>query len=211
MTSPGRFITFEGVEGAGKSSNLGWAAELLRSAGIEVVITREPGGTPLAEALRDLLLTPHQEPVSPDTELLLIFAARAQHLAQVIRPALAAGKWVLCDRFTDATYAYQGGGRGLSTQHISVLETLVQQQLRPDCTLLFDIDARQGLARAGKRGSLDRFEQEGPAFFERIRNAYLERADAEPARFRVLDAGAPLDEVREQVREVIDALVSEHG
>ncbi|MBA3980767.1 MAG: dTMP kinase [Alcanivorax sp.] len=210
MSSRGRFITFEGVEGAGKSSNLGWAAELLRAAGIEVVITREPGGTPLAEALRDLLLAPHDEPVAADTELLLIFAARAQHLQQVIRPALDAGKWVLCDRFTDATYAYQGGGRGLSMTRIGALEQLVQGDLRPDCTVLFDIDVLTGLARAGKRGQLDRFEREDRAFFERIRSTYLSRAEAEPARFHRLDAGAPLDEVRQQVQTLIDTLVSRY-
>lgn len=210
MSSRGRFITFEGVEGAGKSSNLGWAAELLRAAGIEVVITREPGGTPLAEALRDLLLAPHDEPVAADTELLLIFAARAQHLQQVIRPALDAGKWVLCDRFTDATYAYQGGGRGLSMTRIGALEQLVQGDLRPDCTVLFDIDVLTGLARAGKRGQLDRFEREDRAFFERIRSTYLSRAEAEPARFHRLDAGAPLDEVRQQVQALIDTLVSRY-
>ncbi|WP_111656751.1 dTMP kinase [Isoalcanivorax indicus] len=211
MSSRGRFITFEGVEGAGKSSNLGWAAELLRAAGIEVVISREPGGTPLAEALRNLLLAPHEEAVAPDTELLLIFAARAQHLQQVIRPALDAGKWVLCDRFTDATYAYQGGGRGLSMTRIGALEQLVQGDLRPDCTVLFDIDVLTGLARAGKRGTLDRFEREDRAFFERIRSTYLARAEAEPERFRCLDAGAPLDEVRQQVQTLIDALVAQHG
>ena len=210
MSSRGRFITFEGVEGAGKSSNLGWAAELLRAAGIEVVITREPGGTPLAEALRDLLLAPHDEPVAADTELLLIFAARAQHLQQVILPALEAGKWVLCDRFTDATYAYQGGGRGVSMTRIGALEQLVQGDLRPDCTVLFDIDVLTGLARAGKRGQLDRFEREDRAFFERIRSTYLSRAEAEPARFHRLDAGAPLDEVRQQVQALIDTLVSRY-
>ncbi|MBZ2187724.1 dTMP kinase [Alcanivorax sp. JB21] len=207
----GRFITFEGVEGAGKSSNLGWAAELLRAEGIEVTITREPGGTPLAEALRDLLLAPHEEPVAPDTELLLIFAARAQHLQQVIRPALAAGKWVLCDRFTDATYAYQGGGRGLPVDHIAALETLVQGDLRPDATFLFDIDVLTGLSRAGKRGKLDRFEQEERAFFERIRESYMRRAADDPTRFRLIDAGAPLDEVRMQVQALIAEQVSARG
>lgn len=207
----GRFITFEGVEGAGKSSNLGWAAELLRAEGIEVTITREPGGTPLAEALRDILLAPHEEPVAADTELLLIFAARAQHLQQVIRPALASGKWVLCDRFTDATYAYQGGGRGLPVDHIATLEHLVQGDLRPDATFLFDIDVLTGLSRAGRRGKLDRFEQEERAFFERIRETYMRRAADAPARFRLIDAGAPLDEVRTQVQELIAEQVHAHG
>jgi len=208
MTSVrGRFITFEGVEGAGKSSNLAWTAELLRANQIEVLITREPGGTPFAEAIRDLLLRDQPEPVAPTTELLLIFAARAQHIAQVIEPALAAGTWVLCDRFTDATYAYQGGGRGLPQAHIATLEQLVQGALRPDHTLLFDLPVVEGLRRAGKRGALDRFEREERAFFERIREHYLARQQAEPARFSLIDAAAPLDEVRERVQQVIDDIV----
>lgn len=156
----GLFITLEGPEGAGKSTNRDYLAMCLRAAGIEVLLTREPGGTPLAERIRELLLAPSDEPMAADTELLLVFAARAQHLAKVIRPALARGCVVLCDRFTDATYAYQGGGRGLSQQRIAELERFVQGDLRPDLTLLFDLPVEQGLARAAARGRLDRFEQE---------------------------------------------------
>lgn len=199
-----RFITFEGGEGAGKSSNLAFVADWLRARGIEVLVTREPGGTPLAEKIRDVLLQPHDEPVAPDTELLLMFAARAQHLAEVIRPALARGCWVLCDRFTDATYAYQGGGRGLDMNTIAALEQLVQGDLRPDLTLLFDIPVAQGMARAGRRGALDRIEQESLAFFERIRQCYLARASAEPGRMRVLDAGQSLEQVQAQLGALLE-------
>ena len=203
----GRFITFEGTEGAGKSTNIEAAAERLRQRGKTVCITREPGGTPLAERIRDLLLARSEEPLAPGTELLLIFAARAQHLERVIRPALAAGDWVLCDRFTDATYAYQGGGRGLSMSHIAELEQLVQGDLRPDITLLFDLPVAEGMARAGRRGELDRFEIERQTFFERVRKTYLDRARAESARFRRIDALQPLATVREQVLAVIDAVL----
>ena len=207
----GCFITFEGIEGAGKTSNLAWAAELLRASQIEVLITREPGGTPCAEAIRELLLVEREETIAPVTELLLIFAARAQHIHQVIEPALAAGKWVLCDRFTDATYAYQGGGRGLPQAQITTLEQLVQGTLRPDRTLLFDLPVEQGLRRAGRRGALDRFEREQADFFERIRQTYLQRQQAEPARFRLIEAGAGLDEVRERVQVLIHDAITEHG
>jgi len=160
----GLFITLEGPEGAGKSTNREYLAERLRAAGIEVVLTREPGGTPLAERIREVLLAPVDEVMNPDTELLLVFAARAQHLAEVIRPALARGAVVLCDRFTDSTYAYQGGGRGLSLERIAALETFVQGDLRPDLTLIFDLPVEVGLARASARGRLDRFELEGRTF-----------------------------------------------
>lgn len=168
----GLFITLEGPEGAGKSTNREYLAERLRAAGIEVVLTREPGGTPLAERIREVLLAPIEEVMNPDTELLLVFAARAQHLAEVIRPALARGAVVLCDRFTDSTYAYQGGGRGLSLERIAALETFVQGDLRPDLTLVFDLPVEIGLARASARGRLDRFELEGQAFFNAVRNAF---------------------------------------
>lgn len=192
----GLFITLEGPEGAGKSTNREYLAERLRERGIEVLLTREPGGTPLAERVRELLLTPSDEPMAADTELLLVFAARAQHLAQVIRPALVRGCVVLCDRFTDATYAYQGGGRGVPEARIAVLENFVQSGLRPDLTLIFDLPVEVGLARAAARGRLDRFEQEGRGFFEAVRQAYLRRARAEPQRYRVLDAAQPLDQVQ---------------
>lgn len=199
----GLFITLEGPEGAGKSTNRDYLAMCLRAAGIEVLLTREPGGTPLAERIRELLLAPSDEPMAADTELLLVFAARAQHLAQVIRPALARGGVVLCDRFTDATYAYQGGGRGLSQQRIAELERFVQGDLRPDLTLLFDLPVEQGLARAAARGRLDRFEQEQRSFFEAVRQTYLQRAALAPQRYRLLDASQSL----QQVQAAIDGLV----
>ena len=199
----GLFITLEGPEGAGKSTNREYLAERLRAAGIEVLLTREPGGTPLAERIREVLLAPIDEVMNPDTELLLVFAARAQHLAQVIRPALARGEVVLCDRFTDATYAYQGGGRGLPQARIATLEQFVQGDLRPDLTLVFDLPVDIGLQRAAARGRLDRFEQEQRGFFEAVRQAYLQRARAEPARYRLLDAAQPLA----GVQAAIDALL----
>ena len=199
----GLFITLEGPEGAGKSTNREYLAECLRRQGMDVLLTREPGGTPLAERIRELLLAPSAEPMASDTELLLVFAARAQHLAQVIRPALERGCVVLCDRFTDATYAYQGGGRGLSTSRIAVLEAFVQGDLRPDLTLIFDLPVEVGLARAAARGRLDRFEQEGQAFFQAVRQAYLQRAAAQPQRYRIIDAGQSLA----QVQLSLDALL----
>ncbi|WCR43554.1 dTMP kinase [Stutzerimonas stutzeri] len=203
----GLFVTLEGPEGAGKSTNREYLADRLRARGLDVVLTREPGGTPLAERIRDLLLTPADEPMAIDTELLLVFAARAQHLAQVIRPALARGAVVLCDRFTDATYAYQGGGRGLPLERIEQLETFVQGDLRPDLTLIFDLPVEVGLARAAARGRLDRFEQEGMCFFEAVRSAYLQRAEAAPSRYRVLDAGQPLSAVQRDVEALIPELL----
>ncbi|HEY5789111.1 MAG TPA: dTMP kinase [Gammaproteobacteria bacterium] len=202
----GRFITVEGGEGAGKSTNLAFVAERVAAAGHRVQVTREPGGTPLGEEIRGLLLGHRDGGMAGDSELLLMFAARAEHLAQVIRPALAAGTWVVCDRFTDATYAYQGGGRGVDLQRIARLEALVQGELRPDLTLLLDLDVADGLARAGRRGTADRFEAETAAFFARVRACYLERAAAEPQRFRVIDAGLPLAEVQARIAEALDAL-----
>lgn len=199
----GLFITLEGPEGAGKSTNRDYLAARLREQGVDVVMTREPGGTPLAERIRELLLAPSEERMAVDTELLLMFAARAQHLAEVIRPALVRGAVVLCDRFTDATYAYQGGGRGLPVERIAILEAFVQGELRPDLTLVFDLPVEVGLSRAAARGRLDRFEQEGQAFFEAVRHAYLQRAGQQPQRYRLLDAAQPLS----AVQQAIDALV----
>ena len=201
----GLFITLEGPEGAGKSTNREYLAERLRERGIEVVLSREPGGTPLAERIRELLLAPSDEAMDSDTELLLVFAARAQHLAQVIRPALARDAVVLCDRFTDATYAYQGGGRGLGAARIAELERFVQGELRPDLTLVFDLPVEVGLSRAAARGRLDRFEQEERGFFEAVRRTYLQRAAAVPTRYRVLDAAQSLD----AVQRAIDGLLPE--
>ncbi|MQX54251.1 dTMP kinase [Alcanivorax sediminis] len=204
----GRFITLEGGEGAGKSSNMEWLAERLRAAGKTVLLTREPGGTPLAESIREVLLAPSEETMADDTELLLVFAARAQHLAEKIRPALARGEWVLCDRFVDATWAYQGAGRGLDRQAIGSLEQWVVANSQPDMTILFDIPVEAGMARAGKRAALDRIEQEDMAFFERIRECYLQRANQQPGRFRVVDALQPLEAVRDQIAPLIEEMLS---
>ena len=203
----GLFITLEGPEGAGKSTNREYLAERLREQGIDVLLTREPGGTPLAERIRELLLDPSDESMAADTELLLVFAARAQHLQQVIRPALARGCVVLCDRFTDATYAYQGGGRGLSVERIAQLEQFVQGELHPDLTLIFDLPVEIGLARAAARGRLDRFEQEGRGFFEAVREAYLQRAAQAPQRYRVLDAGQSLAQVQADIDTLLPTLL----
>ncbi|MDG1581911.1 dTMP kinase [Pseudomonas sp. GOM6] len=203
----GLFITLEGPEGAGKSTNREYLAARLKEHGIEVVLSREPGGTPLAERIRELLLTPSDEVMNSDTELLLVFAARAQHLAEVIRPALRRGAVVLCDRFTDATYAYQGGGRGLSEARIAELERFVQGGLRPDLTLVFDLPVEVGLARAAARGRLDRFEQEGQGFFEAVRQAYLQRATQAPERYRVLDAAQSLERVQRDIDAVLPLIL----
>jgi dTMP kinase len=202
-TPRGRFITLEGVEGAGKSTQLAFAREVLEQAGVEVVVTREPGGTPLGEELRALLLEHRADGMSIDAELLLMFAARAEHLARVIRPALAAGRWVLCDRFTDATYAYQGGGRGVPDERIAVLERWVQLDLRPDLTLLFDVPVAIGLGRANRRGAPDRFEAEGESFLERVRARYRLGAVREPDRVRLIDATAQPDKVKAAMREIV--------
>ena len=184
----GTFITIEGVEGAGKSTVMNRIAAWLEQHGHRVVRTREPGGTELAEAIRDILLDRHNKDLAGLTELLLMFAARAQHLEQLIRPALECGDTVLCDRFTDATWAYQGGGRGLPAAQIAALEELVHGDLQPDLTLLLDLPVRDGLARASRRSASDRFESESVAFFERVRQNYLERAAANQQRFVVIDA-----------------------
>ncbi len=199
----GRFITVEGGEGVGKTTNLDFIESLLRESGHDVIRTREPGGTPLAESVRELLLAPREESVAELTELLLVFAARAQHIEQVIKPALARGQWVLCDRFTDATYAYQGAGRGMDTDAIATLEQLVQQDLRPDLTLLLDVPVEIGMARASARSAPDRFESEQLNFFELVRAEYLRRAAAEPERFTVIDASPSLADVQMQITHAI--------
>lgn len=204
---PGKFITLEGGEGVGKTTNLAFIEARLRAAGIDVRVTREPGGTPLGEDIRGLLLGHRHEGMASDTELLLMFAARAEHLDKVIRPALAAGLWVLCDRFTDATYAYQGGGRGIAWEHIAQLEQWVQGELRPDLTLLLDVPISVGLQRAGDRSAPDRFEREQSVFFERVRAAYLEQAQLEPRRYRIIDAAQPLDAVQRALGNVLDAYI----
>ena len=203
----GKFITVEGIEGVGKTTNMEFLQQLITAADKELVVTREPGGTPLGEAIRGLLLDPAYKGMTPDCELQLMFAARAEHLDKVIKPAIETGQWVLCDRFTDATYAYQGGGRGLDTEMIASLEQLVQGAFRPDLTLLLDVPVEIGLARAGKRGKLDRFEQETVAFFERVRQAYLEMAAIHDRRYRVIDAVVPLDQVQQQIAEALQVML----
>lgn len=203
----GCFITVEGTEGVGKSTNIEFLCSLLQERGIEIVLTREPGGTPMAEELRNLLLQPREENVSEDAELLLMFAARAQHIENVIKPALERGAWVISDRFTDATFAYQGGGRGVNQESISLLESLVQKGLQPDLTLLLDLDVETGLARASARSAPDRFEQEKVAFFEKVRAAYLKRAANDPLRFSVIDASVELDAVQRQIAQAVNRFV----
>ena len=197
------FITVEGIEGAGKSSNIAFTESLLRSHGHDVLLTREPGGTPLGEELRQLLLGHKHDGMHDLTELLLMFAARAEHLHGKILPALEAGKWVICDRFTDATYAYQGGGRQLDTSAIATLENLVQENRRPDLTLLLDLPVETGLARAAKRSEPDRFERQKLEFFQRVREAYLQIAHQQPDRVKVIDASLELDRVQEQISKTL--------
>jgi len=202
----GKFITVEGIEGVGKTTNIDFIHQQLVAAGRDVVLTREPGGTPLGEAVRGLLLDPEYTGMDSTCELQLMFAARAEHLAKVVWPALEKGQWVLCDRFTDATYAYQGGGRGIDTGIIARLEELVQGNFRPDLTLLLDVPVEIGLARAGKRGALDRFEQEEVEFFERVRRAYLGMAKQYGERYRVIDASLPLEQVQQQLSDVLSLI-----
>ena len=210
--SAGCLIAFEGPEGAGKSTQIRRAAEWLRAAGVEVVLTREPGGTPRAEQVRSLLLDRTDEPMPQSCELLLMFAARATHLANLIEPAVARGAWVLCDRFTDATYAYQGGGRGLPTADIDALVSIVHPQRQPDLTLLLDAPVELGLSRARVRNGADgpdRFESERVDFFERVRQNYLQRAALEPVRFRVIDACGALDAVAAKISDALRALLAQ--
>lgn len=202
----GKFITLEGGEGLGKTTNLEFIRNFLTARGIEVLVTREPGGTVLAEKLRELLLETENENIASETELLLMFAARAQHLENVIKPALAKGQWVLCDRFTDSTYAYQGGGRKMPMQTIGWLENFVQQELRPDLTLLFDAPVELGMNRAKKRGALDRFENEQKAFFNDVRDAFLQQAKNCPQRIKIIDAALPLSDVQQNIRQLLEAL-----
>jgi dTMP kinase len=203
----GRFITIEGIEGAGKSTCMRTVAAAIEARGHALLQTREPGGTALGEALRDLLLGHRHHGMADDTELLLMFAARAEHLQQRIQPALRAGQWVLCDRFTDATYAYQGAGRGLSLERIAALENWVQGTLRPDLTIVLDLPVVQGLERAGKRSAPDRFESEAAAFFERVRQGYLDIARQQPQRVRVIDASRELRQVTEDILRAVEAFV----
>lgn len=200
----GRFLTFEGIDGAGKSSQIAAVVDRLRDRRIEVVQSREPGGTPLGEKLRELLL---HEPMHLETEALLMFAARREHLAALIEPALAAGKWVVSDRFSDATYAYQVGGRGLDPEKFATLEQWVHPRLQPDLTFLFDLDPATAAGRLEGTGQApDRFEREKRDFFVRVRNAYLERAGTDPARIRIIDAAGSPEQIREQVLQALECL-----
>ena len=201
--SRGKFITLEGMDGAGKSTHIGAIADFLRGRGKGLVVTREPGGTPLGEKLRTLLLS---QPMHIETEALLMFAARREHIAQVIAPALAAGRWVLSDRFTDATYAYQGAGRGMAAERIAALERWVQDGLQPDLTIVFDAPVEVALARRLAKAQADRFEREDRGFFERVRASYLERAAAQPHRLRVVDGSKPLAEVKKEIEAIISTL-----
>lgn len=199
----GKFITLEGGEGAGKTTNLNLIQSYLLQQNIPVLLTREPGGTPLAEKIRDLLLENQSEKVSQEAELLLMFASRAQHLSELILPALESGKWVLCSRFTDSSYAYQGGGRGIDLNKIKILENFVQGDFQPDLTFYFDLPVEIGMARAKQRGELDRIEQEELNFFERVRQIYLQRAQEYPKRFRVIDANQSLETVAESILDIL--------
>lgn len=203
----GKFITLEGGEGVGKSTNLKFIRDSLSASGIELIETREPGGTRLGEALRGVLLGDEAEGICPEAELLTMFAARAEHLEKIIKPALDTGKWVLCDRFTDASFAYQGGGRGLVFERIEQLESWVQGDLRPDLTILLDAPVEVGMARAAARGEADRFEREPKAFFEAVRNAYTARAEQNPDRYAVVDASVQLVDVQGQIAGVLEQLL----
>jgi len=204
-----KFITLEGSEGVGKTTNLEHIQTLLTERGIDFVVTREPGGTELGEQLRDLLLGHKHDGMADETELLMMFAARSEHLDKVIKPALSKGQWVLCDRFTDATYAYQGGGRGIDLNRISILEDYVQGDCRPDLTLLLDAPIDVGRERAGKRSAPDRFEKEQTDFFDKVRGAYLKRAADDPQRMKIIDASLELDAVKSQITEQIKSFFSE--
>ena len=201
------FITIEGSEGAGKSTNIEYIVDYLKNAGKELVITREPGGTKIGEQLRAMLLDPQFKNMDFRTELLLMFAARAQHIAEVIQPALNAGKWVICDRFTDVTYAYQGAGRQMGKENVAVLEQWVQGDLRPDLTFLLDVPVDIGMQRVGQRSEHDRFEQEKLQFFDVVRSAYREMADAHTNRFRVIDASQDLTSVQADLKKNLDDIL----
>ncbi len=200
----GKFISFEGIDGAGKSTHLNFVADLVRAVGHRVLLTREPGGTPLGEKLRAMVLA---EPMHPETETLLMFAARREHVAAVIEPALAGGHWVISDRFTDASYAYQGGGRGVAEQKIQILEAWVHQSLQPDLTLLFDLDTAAAKARQTKAALVpDRFEQQQQDFFNDVRQIYLDRAKRFPQRIRVIDSSVPIDTIQVLLREMVSSI-----
>lgn len=204
---PGKFITIEGGEGVGKSSNIAFILSYLKEKNINVVSTREPGGTVVSEKIRNLLLDANNKSMVSDTELLLMFAARAQHLDELIKPSLENNNWVLCDRFTDATYAYQGGGRGISMTRIAELENWVQGTLRPDLTILLDLPIEIGMKRASERSEPDRIEKEQNSFFESVRQTYLNMAKASPERYRIIDASQTLDNVQKDIAKVLESFL----
>ncbi len=204
---PGKFISIEGTEGAGKSTSLKYIKTFLQQKGVDFIITREPGGTPIAEKIRELLLDKANKALCDDAELLLVFAARAQHLNELIIPALESGQWVISDRFTDASYAYQGAGRGLAWEKIAQLEQWVQGSLRPDATLLLDIPVELGMQRVRSRGQTDRFEEEQMSFFKRIREAYLKLAEENPRRYYIIDTRPAIEEVYQQLARVLNKLL----
>ncbi len=202
-----KFITIEGMEGAGKSTNLNYVIDFFQQRGIDFITTREPGGTEISEKIRHLLLEHHAETLAPLAELLLIFAARAQHIEKVIRPALAADQWVICDRFTDATYAYQGEGRELGGEKVEILERFVQQDLQPDLTIILDVPVELSAARVLSRGGeRDRFELEGGDFFQRVRDAYHQRVELVPERYELIDASQPLVKVQAELHNILEKL-----
>ncbi len=207
MSSKARFISIEGVEGVGKTTNLKFIENFFNDNDIPLYCTREPGGTPLAEEIRRLLLNKSDEKINQMTELLLLFAARTQHIAGVIKPALQRGEWVLCDRFTDSSYAYQGGGRGIPAEIIAGLEALALEGFKPDFTIVLDLPPQQGLERAQNRSVKDRFEQEDIAFFERVRAVFHERAELHPERYCIIDTSAALEEVQQELHRVLSAYV----
>ena len=204
----GRFITIEGVEGVGKSTNIALVKSLLEARGYEVLLTREPGGTPTGERIREILLDKDEQAMTAMTELLLVFAARSQHVSQVIMPALAAGQWVISDRFTDSSYAYQGGGRELGIEIVAALEAQVLADFRPDLTIVLDVDIATGLERATREAEADRFESEHASFFQRVRETFLTLAEAD--RYRVIDAGQPIEQVQVDLTEVIVEFIGSH-
>ncbi len=207
----GKFITVEGIEGVGKSTNIDFLSSLIEEKGLAVVRTREPGGTPMAERIRELLLEHDEEPMTDIAELLLFFAARSVHIHNAIKPALLAGKWVVCDRFTDASRAYQGDGRGLNQETINTLADWVQEDLQPDLTILLDAPAEIGMDRAGRRGAADRLEIEKTDFYARVRDGYLALADSEPERFAVIDASQSLEQVQAAIGENVGRLINDNS
>ena len=203
-----KFITIEGMEGAGKSTNIKFICDFLSSNSIDFISTREPGGTLVSEKIRDLLLEKHTEKIAPMAELLLVFASRAQHINKTILPSLNKGKWVLCDRFTDATYAYQGEGRSLGADKVTLLENFVQEGLQPDLTIILDVPVELSLQRISLRGGLDRFEIESDSFFCKVREAYYKRIESTPDRYYLIDASRPLEDVQIEIKKILESFLN---